>query len=557
MSKFTRIVSLLAVLTLLLVAFGVVSAQDAMGNMLYVNWGEGDIPTIDPTHGTDTSSIQIVNELFPGLTHLDEVTLEVHPAMATWTVSEDGLTYTFDLREGVTWVRYNKETGAVEQVLDDAGAPRAVTANDFKYGMMRSMSPELGSYYGGILAAWVEGGTAYINGEGSADAVAVTVVDDYTLEITATRPAAFLPNIYGMWMAAAQPSWVVEEFGDQWTEDVNIVSYGPFAMSEWVHEASLTLVKNPFWVGTDTMPAPTLDGVVGTMLAGDAALANYEAGTLDVVAAPSSDLDRILADPVLSAEYSTGPNTCTYIFGINTAVAPFDDARVRRAFSMAINRQELIDNVLKAGQYPAMFFSYPDLNAAPHQEDYPDLALTEDDELARELINEYIAEKGPLPTVTIMHNESSGHAAIAAAVQQMWIDTLGITDIQVTTQEWAVYLETIKNGETAPQIFRYGWCSDYPDAHNFLFDVFHSSVMEIGLNWTNAEFDSLLEQAMVEPDTQTRTDLYAEAEYILTNQDAAMIPVYFYTTSRLTKPYVERPYGRTGQTQYELWSVSR
>jgi oligopeptide transport system substrate-binding protein len=360
-----------------------------------------------------------------------------------------------------------------------------------------------------------------------------------------------------MWMATAQPSWVVEEFGDQWTEDSNIVSYGPFALQSWVHDDSLTIVRNPFWPGTDTIPVPTLDAVVGTMLEAEAALANYEADLLDVAAVPSADFDRVVADPVLSEEYTTGPGSCTYNYVYNTSVAPFDDVRVRRAFSMALNRQEIIDNVLKAGQEPAFFFSRPNLVAAPLQDELPDFVIGEDDELARELINEYIAENGELPTITASHNESSGHAAIMAAAVEMWRTTLGVEDIQITTQEWATYLETIKNDDTAPGVFRYAWCLDYPDTHNFLFDVFHSSTIELGTSWTNPEFDALLEEAKAETDTAVRQELYAEAEYILTVEDAVIAPIYYYTSSRLTKPYVERPYGGLGNTYYENWSVAR
>jgi oligopeptide transport system substrate-binding protein len=158
--------------------------------------------------------------------------------------------------------------------------------------------------------------------------------------------------------------------------------------------------------------------------------------------------------------------------------------------------------------------------------------------------------------ITLMHNESEGHARIAQAIQQMWTDALGIP-VEISTQEWAVYLETIK-GDDAPQVFRYGWCLDYTDAHNFLFDVFHSSVRDLGVQWDNedaAQFDMLLEEAMVETDLQTRTDLYAEAEYLLTNQDTVVAPIYFYTALDMTQPWVTRTYSQFGQEYYEKWDI--
>jgi len=228
---------------------------------------------------------------------------------------------------------------------------------------------------------------------------------------------------------------------------------------------------------------------------------------------------------------------------------------------MAINRQSIIDNVLKGGQTPAYFFSREDLLvAAPRAADYPQYAITEDIDAAKALLQEYLDERGitleQMEPITLWHNESEAHARLAQAVQQMWTENLGI-NVTIQTQEWGTYLETIKSDD-APQVFRYGWCSDYPDAHNFLFDVFHSSVRDLGTNWNdeNAQrFDALLEQAMVEPDLQTRTDLYAEAEYLLTNVGVSTIPVYFYTNLYMTQPWVIRTDSQFGQQYFEKWDI--
>jgi len=223
----------------------------------------------------------------------------------------------------------------------------------------------------------------------------------------------------------------------------------------------------------------------------------------------------------------------------------------------------LIDIVLKGGQEPAVFFSRENLlAAAPRAEDYPDYAITEDIEAAQAMLQEYLDDNGyasveEMPAIVLMHNESEGHARIAAAVQEMWRDALGV-EITVQTQEWGTYLETIKSDD-APQVFRYAWCLDYTDAHNFLFDVFHSSVVDLGINWTGEsadQFDALLEEAMVSTDgIEARTDLYAEAEYLLTNESAIIAPIYFYTSLNLTQPWVERTYSQFGQQYFEKWDI--
>lgn len=564
-----------ALLAALMSVFVFAASAQSDENVLRVNWGPNDIPSLDPSDATDVSSIQIIVELFPGLTRINEITLENQPGMASsWELADDGVTYTMNLLQEVPWVKYNADTGEVEQVLDADGNVRFVTAADFAYGMQVSMDPRTGSYYGGILATWIEGGAAF-NGSindlaedasdevvaeavaAAAEGIQITVVDDYTLEIVASQPAGFVPQILGMWMSTAKPQWVEEEFGDAWTEPENIVSYGPFALSEWSHGERLTIVRNPFWAGTETMPVPTLDAVTGVMIEATAGLANYEAGLLDAVGVPSAELDRVLADSVLGEQYTTGPDTCTFYLMFNTTKAPTDDVRVRQALSMAINRQDISDAIIRPSE-PAFFFTRPSLAAAPTSEEYPDLVIGEDDAAALELMNEYIADNGELPTITFMHSAgSSSGPLLAAAALEMWNDALGgVVNIEISTQEWAVYLETTDFPETAPNIWYLGWCQDYPDTNNFLFDVLHSSVAENGTGWQNDEFDSLLEEAQVLSDLEEREALYAQAEYILTTQDAVMINLVYDLTSRLTQPNVERPYGSLGNTYYEYWSFT-
>lgn len=561
------------VLAMLIAVFGIAGAQSE-DNIVRVNWGPNDIPGLDPAIETDVSSIQIIVELFPGLTRTNEITLEDEPGMATdWTISEDGLTYTFNLIQEVPWVRYDAETGEVVQITDDEGNVRFVTANDFAYGMARSIDPLRGDYYGGILAQWIEGGTAVRGAtsdmaddatedelraavDAQLEGLQISVIDDYTLEITASRPAGFLTNILGMWMSTAVPSWAIEEYGDTWTTQENINTYGPFVLSEWSNGERLTILRNPFWPGTDAIPVPAVDGVTGIMVEATAALANYEAGLLEAVGVPGQELDRVLADGTLSTEYSTGADTCTFYLHFNTTKAPTDDARVRRALSMAVNRQDIADFILPPSE-PAFFFTRPSLAAAPTAEEYPELIIGEDDAMANELMNEYIADVGELPTITFMHSAgSSTGPLVSAAVLEMWNDTLDAdVNIEVSTQEWAVYLDTTDDPEAAPNVWYLGWCQDYPDTNNFLFDVLHSSVAENGSGWQDDEFDALLAEAQTLTDLEEREALYAQAEYIFTNRDAVMITLVYDLTSRLTKPYVDRPLGQLGNTYYELWSL--
>jgi oligopeptide transport system substrate-binding protein len=164
--------------------------------------------------------------------------------------------------------------------------------------------------------------------------------------------------------------------------------------------------------------------------------------------------------------------------------------------------------------------------------------------------------------LTLMFNTSSGHQKIAEAIQQMWKDNLGV-DVKLVNQEWAVYLDTVDNDP--PQIWRLGWCQDYPDANNFDAEVFlpngsanatdASGNPVGGVKWNDPAFNDLVTQAATETDPAKRLDLYAQAEEILVKTDAVMIPIYWYTSVGVTKPYIQRTYGVGSKQAFEKWDI--
>jgi oligopeptide transport system substrate-binding protein len=536
--------------------------------VLNFNFGPGDVPSLDPSLATDTSSIQVDSETFIGLTRQHEVTNEVQPGMAeSWDIvdNDDGTqTITFHIRQDIPWVRYNGNE--VEQVTDADGNVRMVTANDFYYGLMRTLDPATASNYAYVWGMSLVGANDFNTGAtDDPTTVGAEVVDDYTLALTFLEPAAYNAAIAGMWIGYAEPSWLIDDVGDKWTETGFFQSYGPYTLKEWVHDSFLTVVKNPFWPGTDEIPVPKIEEVTGLMLDASPAMAEYESGNLDYVGVPLADMDRVKADPVLSAEFYVAPSLCTYYYGFNTQAPVVDDVRVRRALSMSVDRQSLIDNVLKGEQTPAQWFSRPGLAGSPTLEDHPDLGVKYDAAAAQAELQGYLDEMGVTAAdldITLMFNTSEGHQRIAEAIQQMWKDNLGV-EVKLVNQEWGVYLDTIRGAET-PQIWRLGWCLDYADANNFIREVFGKNgganpftdgKPSGGIFYDNPDFFAGLEAAAREQDPVKRVDDYAALEETLNVTDAAIIPIYWYTSVSVTKPYVTRTYSSGGQQAWEKWDV--
>lgn len=561
--KVSRFVVVALLAMMLAVVGGGVMAQDGGGTVVSgITMVGGDILTIDPAQAEASTQIEVINQIFIGLTNQDVVTAETGLGIATGFTSEaqdDGsVVFTFTLQEGIPWVRYNADSGAVEQLTDADGNVLTVTAQDVVYGMLRSLNPETASPYSYVLVPYVVGAAEFNAGTGAAEDVGVVAVDDLTVQITAPDAASFAPAIYGLWMARPQPQSVIEEFGDSWTEPENIATNGPFALKEWAHDESITMIRNPFWPGSETVPQAQLDEVTLRFLDAPQQFAEYQAGTMDAIAVPADQLAFVQADPTLSAEYVTGGNPCTYYVGFDNTEGPSANAHFRRALSMSIDRQAIIDNILQGGQEASGFFTYPGLNAAPQQADFPDAMISFDPETAQSEFALALEELGAasaadLGQLSYVFNDTATHTAIAQAIQQMWSETLGL-DVILEARESTGYFAGLS--EDAPTIYRAGWCQDYSDANNFMYDVFFSASSQNDTGFVNEAYDALVAEARVEADTANRVNLYSQAEQILVNEQAAIAPIYFYNLQLLVKPGVERAPSVTGNEAYYLWSRS-
>ena len=502
--------------------------------------------TIDPTQVWRGTDAQIVTEALVGLTRQNEETSQVEPGMATsWDVSANGLVWTFHLRTDVPWVHYDPDTQSVVQT------GRYVTASDFEYGIKRALDPDSDTAY---LLYLVKGAEDFNNGDGSVSEVGVEALDDSTLEIRLTQPAGYFDVLADSWAMAAQPEWVIEAHDDEWTEADNFQGYGPYVLKEWEHDSHLTLVKNSYWPGTESIPQPIIEEITWTLMDNEVALAAYIAGDLDATQLLQDELVVAQADSQLAAQLGVQPRLVTYYYGFNTLKPPFDDPRVRLAFSLAIDRQALVDEVFQGNQEPARWLSPPGMRAAPTLDEYPTLGVAYDPDEARNLLDEVYPDRSQIPPVTLAFNTSTSHQATAESIQAMWADTLGV-QVELESSDWGEYLDLLK--DDAPQIWRLGWSPDCADAHYFLSEMFHGDTGYSYTNWSSSEFDGLVDEATFSTDTAARTELYAQAEDILVRRDVAVIPLYWYTNNTLTQPYIHRTYSQIGEVErFEKWAVA-
>ncbi len=544
---------------------------------LHVNLGT-EPPTLDPALATDTTSVDLDRNLFVGLTDFDPVTGDVTPLLATdWEVSEDGTVYTFHLRTDIPWVHYDPNTGETVQVTDGDGNPRFVNAYDVEYGAKRTIDPNTASDY--AYVTYIIKNAMEVNTGEDADGnpteltlddVGVKALDESTVQFTLENPAGYFPAIAGMWVLRPQPQWAIDQYGERWIEAGLIDTNGPYVLDEWIHGGDMRLVKNPLWINADDVQIEVIE--LAMIEEASTAFALYENNELDTTGVPLPEMDRVKADPVLSKELRIAPVPCTYYYGFVNTKPPFDDVRVRRAFSAAIDRQGLIDNILKGGQIPATTFAPPGIFGAPEP---GTVGQGYDPELAKSSLQEFLDEKGmtiddfnSTYDIVLGHNTSEGHAKIAAAIQQMWKDTLG-ADVRVENQEWKVYLKTINKNtpvEDEFHIFRLGWCADYPDENNWVYEVFNS---EAGANRLRrncadpnceettgpSKFDELTAAAGKEQDPQKRIEMYKEAEDILAREEAAYAPIYHYTSVVVTKPWLTRNYPPLGGADWYNWKI--
>lgn len=465
--------------------------------------------TLDPAMARETGSVTYIMQIFSGLVAFDKDMNVVPDIAESWERDNTDTIYTFHLRQGVTF---------------HDGEP--VTAEDFKYSWERACAPATGSQTAGTYLNDIVGASEMLAGDAQGIS-GVEAVDDYTLRVTIDQPKAYFIS------KLAQPvSFVVDRnnvnSGGDWWREPN--GTGPFKLEGWKSGELLLLERNDLYYGEQAKV-----GHVAFLINAGYSMQMYESGQIDVADVSINDLERVM-DPAnsLHSQLAIFSQYNISYLGFNTTKPPFDDARVRRAFCLAVDKDRVVSQVLLDSVYAARGIVPPGMMG--YDAGFGGLAY--DVDAAKALLAEagYGPGGKPLKVVVTLPGSSGEVAADFIAVMYQWQENLG-AEIEIRQLDGDAYFDRLD--EEKDNVFFFGWSADYPDPQDFLDVLFRSgSVNNVG-EYVDAAYDALLDQAAVEPDAGVRAALYRQAEVKLISEDAACLPLWFGVSYLLIKPHVE------------------
>ncbi|MGG0939913.1 peptide ABC transporter substrate-binding protein [Brevibacillus centrosporus] len=446
--------------------------------------------TLDSGMSNDVISGAFIRSLYDSLVRLDKDGKPVNSVASDIKVSDDKKVYTFTLRDS-KWSN---------------GDP--VTAKDFAYAWMRVLDPKTASgsaykYYP------IKNARAFFQGNAKAEDVGIKVIDDKTLEVTLENPTPYFLTLATFYYPVNQK--VVEGNADWAKKPESIVTNGPFKLSVWEHKNKIELVKNDQYWEKDVVK---LDKIDFSMIEDtNTELEMFNNDDLDWAGAPISALPADAIGPLHEeGKLQTMERATNYYLLFQTEKAPFTNEKIRKAFSYAINRKDIADNIGQAGQTPLMGFV--PLSASLKKEGY---FKDNDTQTAKQLLADGIKELGlaKLPEITYLYNTSDLNKKIAEALQAQWKQVLGV-DVKLVNKELKVMFDDQEQGNY--MISRSGWTGDYNDSVNFLELLMEKNSSNNSTLWHSEKYVELVQKAYAEPDESKRNEYLVEAEGILMDE---------------------------------------
>ena len=483
----------------------VLSAALSMRAQDFVMNNGSEPQSLDPALTSGVPESRLCYSLFEGLVVNDAKTSLPVPGLSDkWTVSPDHKTYTFHIRPA-KW---------------SDGSP--ITAQDFVNSWLRVLEPKTAAAYAYIIGDNVEGAKAYNAGKGPVQDVKIKALDAQDLQVTFVGPLPYALSMLTHSAFVVTPSQTIAKFAGNWTKPGNFVGSGPFVLKTWRPQDRIVVEKNEnYWDAKNVkLKSITYLPIEDQNVAYD----KFKAGEIDYLSDDSVPVGKI--DEVkLRKDYQHMAGSSVYYFIFNTTKPPFNDVRVRKALSMAVNRQDLVDKVLKAGDVASAGLVPAIQGFVTTKGNGFDLAE------AKKLLAAAGFPNGQgFPKVPVIYNTSGRHKMICEYVQQAWKANLGI-DVELHNLEWNTFLDTRQKTHDF-QIARAGWLADYPDAGNYL-DMFKTGAGNNDGLYSNKKYDALLDKASKMDGGSARNKVMEQAEQILITEDQAVAPWFFYVNKSL------------------------
>lgn len=450
----------------------------------------------------------VVFDLFEGLTAYDVACRPVPGVAESWTTSADGKRWTFTLRPGLTW---------------SDGAP--LTSADVVFTFRRLMTPATAAQYAQLMYPIVNG-VAVHTGKLPPDKLAVAAPDARTVTIDLVNPAPYLPELLANAFAGILPRHAIEAAGDDWLKPGAMVGNGAYSLTEWQPQARIVLTKNPKF---HDAAAVKIERVIYHPTADlTSAIARFRSGELDLqFEFPAAQAEFLRQ--TLPAETRIGPSLLTYYLAVNTTNPKLTDPRVRRALSLAIDRETMVGRVLKTGETPAYSLvapgtaNYNVLDSAEAR--MPDAARLAE---ARRLLSEVGYNASNPLRIVYSHSANEDIKRTAVAVAALW-KRAGI-QTELFSREGKVHFASLKSGDF--EVGFVGWAADFNDPASFLYVLQSTSVNSNYARYRNADFDRLMSAAEAQPDGAKRIALLREAEKVAM-ADQPIVPLYHGVTKNL------------------------
>lgn len=491
-----------------------------------------DIPDLNQVLTTDGISFSILNNIMEGLYRLDADNAP-EPAMAeSVDISDDKLTYTFHLRDGIKWSN---------------GEP--VTAEDFKYSWLRAMHPETSGSYADILYNYIVGGEEYYEGEADASAVAIEAKDEKTLEVILKTPTPFFLGLTAFVTYFPLNEKFIEEIGDdKFALTAESILYnGPFVMTEYNQAQGVSLEKNEHYWDVDNVD---LDKVTMKVIKEQSTALNlYEAGDLDRVYLASADVDSYRDNE----EFGTETEFISWYLQFNFLEKPFDNVNIRKAFQLAYDQKALTEKILNNGSEPAYGLvasgvygnddkTFRELNGD---------IITPDYEKAKEYLTKGLEEIGELPPLEILTADDTIAKDTATFLQSEFKKNIDV-DVQIVTKPYSGRLDAMRENDYQMGISK--WGSDYNDSLDILDLWIGDPPRGLRGSYSSDEYKSLIDNAIAETDEEKRLQMLMDAEKLMLIEDGTLGPLYFEGQAFLQKShlkgYITHPYGASVELKY-------